>query len=76
MGATSPRTADSANVFETVGMIDQGTFDIGHPVAREQLAQFALAAPEMADGIQALLDVAVKQVTVSMNEVAQTLEAP
>jgi len=59
IGATSPRTIDSANVFEAVGMIDRGTFDVGDPVTRTQLEKFALAVPAMAPGITALLNVAL-----------------
>jgi len=56
-------------------MIEQGTFDIGHPITRAQLEAFALAFPDMTSGINSLLAVAVKSVVININEVAQNLEA-
>lgn len=55
IGATLPRTMDSANVAEVVGLIDRGEFDVGMAASREQLQIFAAANENMAPGIAALL---------------------
>jgi hypothetical protein len=68
MGATD------ANVKWALKMIEQGTFDVGHPVTRAQLQAFAVAAPTMATGIDALLNVAVQADPVSSQEVSKALE--
>lgn len=52
-------SASDANVKWSLKMIEQATFDIGHPVTRAQLAAFAAATPALADGIAALLNVAL-----------------
>ena len=66
--------AQDANVKWALKMIEQGTFDVGHPVTRAQLAAFAQAAPTMADGIAALLNVAVVAHPVSSQDVSKALE--
>jgi len=66
--------AQDANVKWALKMIEQGTFDVGHPVTRAQLAAFAQAAPTMADGIAALLNVAVVADPVSSQDVSKALE--
>lgn len=63
-----------ANVKWALKMIEQGTFDVGHPVTRAQLDAFAIAAPQMADGITALLNVAVVADPVSSQEVSKAME--
>lgn len=63
-----------ANVKWALKMIEQATFDVGHPVTRAQLAAFAQAAPEMEDGIAALLAVAVVPDPVSSQDVTRALE--
>lgn len=63
-----------ANVKWALKMIEQATFDVGHPVTRAQLEAFAQAAPAMADGIAALLSVAVVPDPVSSQEVTRALE--
>ena len=40
----------NSNVKWALKMIEQSTFDVGHPVTRAQLDAFAAAVPEMADG--------------------------
>lgn len=50
--------ASDANVKWALKMIEQGTFDVGHPVTREQLQGFAVVAPTMADAVAALLAIA------------------
>lgn len=66
--------AADANVKWALKMIEQGTFDVGHPVTRAQLEAFAIAAPQMADGITALLNVAVVADPVSSQEVSKAME--
>lgn len=73
MGATQPPTIDSANVAEVVGLIERGEFDIGHPVTREQLSDFAQANPELGPAISALLAVAERTEPVSINAVSEAL---
>lgn len=58
IGAIQPRTEDTANVAEAVGLIDQGCFDIGMDATREQMQRFAASKPELEPGISALLDLA------------------
>jgi len=48
-----------ANVKWALKMIEQATFDVGHPVTRAQLEAFKQAAPALAGGIDALLAVAL-----------------
>ena len=59
IGDTRPRTIDSANVAEVVGLIDRGEFDIGMEASRVQLQLFASANADIAPGIAALLALAV-----------------
>jgi hypothetical protein len=85
LAVMAPIGGDFLNALETMGavdsnvkwalkMIEQGTFDVGHPVTRAQLEAFALAAPTMATGIAALLNVAVVADPVSSQEVSKALE--
>ena len=64
----------NANVKWALKMIEQSTFDVGHPVTRAQLEAFSVAVPEMADGITALLNVAVQAGPVSTGDVDKALE--
>ena len=85
LAVMAPQGGDFLNTLETLGaqdanvkwalkMIEQATFDIGHPVTRAQLEQFAIAAPALADGIAALLNVAVVADPVSSQEVSKAME--
>ena len=85
LAVMAPQGGDFLNALETLGaqdanvkwalkMIEQATFDIGHPVTRAQLGQFAQDAPALADGIAALLDVAVQDDPVSSQEVSKAME--
>ena len=85
LAVMAPQGGDFLNALETMGatdanvkwalkMIEQATFDIGHPVTRAQLEQFAIAAPALADGIAALLNVAVVADPVSSQEVSKAME--
>ena len=85
LAVMAPQGGDFLNALETMGatdanvkwalkMIEQATFDIGHPVTRAQLGQFAQDAPALADGIAALLDVAVQDDPVSSQEVSKAME--
>ena len=66
--------ATDANVKWSLKMIESATFDIGHPVTRAQLEAFAKNVPALADGIAALLSVAVVPSPVSSQEVSKALE--
>ena len=74
LNALESMGATDANVKWALKMIEQATFDIGHPVTRAQLEQFAQDAPALADGIAALLDVAVQDDPVSSQEVSKAME--
>ena len=74
LNALETMGAGDANVKWALKMIEQSTFDVGHPVTRAQLQAFAIAAPAMADAITALMAVAVVANPVSSQEVTQALE--
>ena len=85
LAAMAPLGGDFLNALEQMGavdsnvkwalkMIEQGTFDVGHPVTRAQLEAFAVAVPTMADGITALLHVAVQADPVSSQDVSKAME--
>lgn len=67
--------AADSNVKWALKMIEQGTFDVGHPVTRAQLQAFAGAVPAMAPAIEALLDVAVHPDLVSVDTVSAILNS-
>ena len=67
--------AADSNVKWALKMIEQGTFDVGHPVTRAQLQAFAGAVPSMAPAIEALLDVAVHPDLVSVDTVSAILNS-
>lgn len=75
IGATRPRTEQSANVEESVGLIDIGQFDVGMAATREQLLVFADSNPSMAADIQALLDLAKVRRTVPLDQVSAILNS-
>lgn len=58
LNALEAMSTTDANVKWALKMVEQGTFDVGHPVTRAQLQAFADAQPALADGITALLSVA------------------
>lgn len=74
LNALETMGASDSNVKWALKMIEQGTFDIGHPVTRAQMDAFSAAAPTMADAINALMSVAVVTDPVSSQEVTQALE--
>ena len=85
LAVMAPIGGDFLNALESIGaadsnvkwalkMIEQGTFDVGHPVTRAQLEAFALAAPTMEAGISALLNVAVQDDPITGAEVAAILQ--
>jgi len=74
LNALEAMGATDSNVKWALRMIEQGSFDVGHPVTRAQLEAFAVAVPEMAGGIAALLSVAVMPAPVSSQEVSKALE--
>jgi hypothetical protein len=74
LNALEQMGATDSNVKWALKMIEQGTFDVGHPVTRAQLEAFAVAVPSMADGIAALLNVAVQADPVSSQEVSKAME--
>jgi len=62
-----------ANVKWALKMIEQGTFDIGHPVSWEQMTQFAAAQPSLADAVAALLSIAEQPDPIHYNAVSDAL---
>lgn len=62
-----------ANVKWALKMIEQSTFDVGHPVTRAQLEAFAIAAPAMASAVGALLAVAEVSDPIHYNAVSDML---
>lgn len=75
IGDTRPRTIDSANVAEVVGLIDRGEFDIGMEASRVQLQLFAAANADMAQGIAALLALPVVPDPLSVAAVSAILNS-
>ena len=73
IGDIRPRTMDSANVAEVVGLIDRGEFDVGMEASRAQLQIFAAANVDMAPGIAALLAVAEVANPIHYNTVSDAL---
>lgn len=85
LAVMAPSSGDFLNALESLGavdanvkwalkMIEQATFDVGHPVTRAKLQAFAQAQPQFATGIAALLNVAVVPDPVSSQEVTKALE--
>ncbi len=75
IGDTRPRTIDSANVAEVVGLIDRGEFDIGMEASRVQLQLFASANADIAPGIAALLALPVVPDPLSVAAVSAILNS-
>ncbi len=65
--------ATDANVKWALKMIEQATFDVGHPVSRAQLAAFAEAQPTLAPAVAALLAVAEQSDPIHYNAVSDAL---
>lgn len=65
--------ATDANVKWALKMIEQGTFDVGHPVTRKQLQEFADATPAMSAAITALLAVGERTDPINYNAVSDAL---
>jgi len=65
--------ATDANVKWSLKMIEQATFDVGHPITREQLQAFAVAQPALADAIGALLAVAQQPDPIPFTKVSDAL---
>ena len=65
--------ASDANVKWSLKLIERGEFDIGHPVTRLQLSAFAQVNPALAPAISALLAVAERTESVSINAVSDAL---
>jgi hypothetical protein len=74
LNALEAKGATDANAKWALKMIEQATFDVGHQITRLQLEAFAAANAEMADGIAALLNVAVQADPVSSQEVSKAME--
>lgn len=84
LAVMAPVGGDFLNALETMGavdsnvkwalkMIEQGTFDVGHPVTRAQLQGFAVTVPTMAAAIEALLAVAESHEPVHYSAVSVAL---
>jgi hypothetical protein len=65
--------AADANVKWSLKMIEQASFDVGHPVTRAQLQAFSAAQPSMAGAIAALLAVAEQPDPIHYNTVSDAL---
>ncbi len=61
--------AADANVKWALKMIEQSTFDVGHPVTRAQLQAFSDSHPAMAPAIAALLAVAERPAPITEYDV-------
>ena len=73
LNALESMGATDANVKWALKMIEQQTFDVGHPVTRAQLESFAVAAPTMAAAVGALLAVAEVADPIHYNAVSDAL---
>jgi hypothetical protein len=73
LNALESMGATDANVKWALKMIEQQTFDVGHPVTRAQLEAFAGAEPEMAAAVGALLAVAEVADPIHYNAVSDVL---
>ena len=73
LNALESMGATDANVKWALKMIEQSTFDVGHPVTRAQLEKFASATPEMAAAVGALLAVAEVADPINYNAVSDVL---
>ena len=73
LNALESMGATDANVKWALKMIEQQTFDVGHPVTRAQLEAFAVAVPTMAMAIDALMAVAEVADPIHFNAVSDAL---
>lgn len=73
LNALESMGATDANVKWALKMIEQRTFDVGHPVTRAQLEAFAVAVPTMATAIAALMAVAEVADPIHYNAVSDAL---
>lgn len=73
LNALESMGATDANVKWALKMIEQSTFDVGHPVTRAQLEAFAVAVPAMASAVGALLSVAETADPINYNAVSDAL---
>jgi hypothetical protein len=74
LNALEAKGATDANAKWALKMIEQATFDVGHPITRLQLEAFAAANADMADGITALLNVAIQADGITPAQVARILD--
>lgn len=73
LNALETMGATDANVKWALKMIEQQTFDVGHPVTRAQLEAFSVAVPAMSAAVGALLAVAEVSDLISYNAVSDAL---
>lgn len=73
LNALESMGASDANVKWALKMIDQQTFDVGHPVTRTHLEAFSVAVPTMAAAVGALLSVAEVADPIHYNDVSDAL---
>lgn len=73
LNALEAMGAVDSNVKWSLKMIEQATFDVGHPVTRAQLHKFAAAQPPLAPAIAALLAVAEQPDPIHFNTVSDAL---
>jgi len=73
LNALESMGAADSNVKWALKMIEQGTFDVGHPVTRAQLQAFAGAVPAMSAAIAALLVVAESPDPIQVGAVSDAL---
>ena len=65
--------ATDSNVKWVLKLIESGNLDVGHPLYRGILQQFAAEVPAFAPGIETLLGVAEQTVPVSVGAVSDAL---
>ncbi len=73
LNAIESKGATDANVKWALKMIEQQTFDVGHPVTRAQLEAFAADTPAMATAVDALMAVAEVADPIHYNAVSDAL---
>ena len=73
LNALEAMGAADSNVKWALKMIEQGTFDVGHPVTRAQLQGVAAAVPAMSAAIEALLAEAESPDPIHYTEVSAAL---
>lgn len=73
LNALETMGASDANVKWALRLIEQSNFDVGHPVTRAQLQEFADAQPALAPAITALLAVAEQPDPINFNTISDAL---